>query len=120
MHKTPVQMSYVCPTRLTRMPLPLGLPTSLFRILLRITWEPYPRTTLHSNVLSFGTSYNVTFGSSSSTAPRLKRVLTAYRAALKTSDAPSAAICAKTTEAISSYEHYPFHVRMAHSTVIHL
>jgi hypothetical protein len=47
-------------------------------------------------------------------------VLTAYRAALKTSDAPSAATCAKTTEATSSYEHYPFHVRIALSTVIHL
>ena len=43
----------------------------------------------------------------SSTAPLLKRVLTAYRAALKTSGAPSAATCAKTTEEVSLSVHFP-------------
>ena len=112
MHKTPVQMFYVCPTHLTTMKCPLGLPTSLFRIVLRIMQDRYGPTQLHSNVLFFGTSYNVTFNSNSSTAPLHKRVRTAYLAASKTSDAPSVATCAKTTEAVSSYEHYPFHVRM--------
>jgi hypothetical protein len=55
-------------------------------------------------VRSFGMSYakilaypSLRF--TSSTAPLHKRVLTAYLAALKTSDAPSVATCAKTTEA---------------------
>ncbi len=41
MHKTEVQMFYVCPTRLTTTKLPLGLPTSLFRIVLRIMQEAF-------------------------------------------------------------------------------
>ncbi len=107
MHKTAPRMCYACPTRLMTIPLSPGLPTSLFRILLRITQGKYAPTTLHSNVLSSGTSYSVTFNSSSSTAPLLKRVLTAYRAALKMSDAPSAATCAKTTEVANLSVHFP-------------
>jgi len=54
----------------------------------------------------------------SSIAPLHKRVLTAYRAALKTSDAPSAATCAKTTEESNSYEHYLYPALMDHLITI--
>ena len=118
MHKTPVQMYFVCPTRLTTMTLSPGHPTSLFRIVLKIMQGGYMPTTLHSNVLFFGTSYSVTFNSSSSTAPRHKRVLTAYLAALKTSDAPSPATCAKTTEEINLSERYRSPAQMGLSTLI--
>ena len=107
MYKTEVRMFYVCPMRLTTMTLPLGLPTSLFRIVLRIMQDRYGPTTLHSNVLFPGTSYNVTSNSNSSTAPPRRRVLTAYLAASKTSDEPSVASCEKTTEEASLSAHFP-------------
>ena len=71
-------------------------------------------------VRSFGTSYAKILAYpglrlSSSIAPLHKRVRTAYRVALKMSDAPSVATCAKTTEEASSSEHYLFHVAMARS-----
>ena len=63
-------------------------------------------------VRSFGMSYakilayqSLRF--TSSTAPRHKRVLTAYLAALKTSDALSAAKCEKTTEEASLSDYFP-------------
>jgi len=63
----------------------------------------------------FGMSYSVTFSSNSSTAPLRRRVLTAYREALKTSDELSVARCEKTTEVRSLYEHYRSHALMVRS-----
>ncbi len=47
-----------------------------------------------------------------SIAPLHKRVLTAYLAALKTSDARSPAACAKTTEETNLFDCFPSHVAM--------
>jgi len=63
-------------------------------------------------VRSFGTSYAKILAYQSlrftnSTAPLRKRVLIAYLAALKTSDAPSAVSCAKTTEEASLSDFFP-------------
>jgi len=69
-------------------------------------------------VRSFGMSYAKILAYQSlrlnnSIAPLHKRVRTAYLAALKTSDAPSQASCAKTTEAVNSFEHFLSHAVMA-------
>jgi hypothetical protein len=112
MRKTDPPTYFVCPTHLTMMRLLRGGPLILFRNPCALTPGQSMRITQPSSGSYSGMSYSVTFNSSNSSAPLLKRVLTAYRAALKTSVAPSAATCAKTTEATSSYEHYPFHVRM--------
>ncbi len=117
MHKTAPPMYFACPTRLMTIPLLRGGPLIHFRNPCAITPGKSGRTMLPSSGSYSGTSYSVTFNSSSSTAPLLKRVLTAYRAALKMSDAPSAATCAKTTEDRNLFEHYPFHVRMDRLTI---
>jgi hypothetical protein len=64
-------------------------------------------------VRSFGTSYAKILAYpglrlSSSTAPLLKRVLTAYRAALKTSDAPLAVLCEKIIEDRNLLDFYQY------------
>ena len=107
MHKTEPPMFFVCPTHLTTTRLLRGGPLIHFRNPCAITPGKSGRTMLPSSGSYSGTSYSVTFNSSSSTAPLLKRVLTAYRAALKMSDAPSAATCAKTTEEASLSAHFP-------------
>ncbi len=106
MHKTPAPMYFVCPTRLMTIPLLRGGPLIHFRNPCAITPGKSERITLPSSGSYSGMSYNVTFNSSSSTAPLLKRVLTAYRAALKMSDAPSAATCGKIIEVPNSLEPY--------------
>ncbi len=63
-------------------------------------------------VRSFGMSYAKILAYRSlrlnnSTAPLHKRVRTAYLAASKTSDEPSAAICEKTTEEASLSDYFP-------------
>lgn len=63
-------------------------------------------------VRSFGTSYAKILAYQSlrlnnSIAPLHKRVRTAYLAALKTSDAPSAVLCAKTIEEVNSFGYFP-------------
>ena len=70
-------------------------------------------------VRSFGMSYakilaypSLRF--TSSIAQRHKRVLTACLDLSKTSDAPSPATCAKTTEEANSYEHYLYPALMDH------
>jgi len=68
-------------------------------------------------VRSFGTSYAKILAYQSlrftnSTAPLHKRVLTAYLAALKTSDERLAAKCEKTIEEINLFDYFPSHVAM--------
>ena len=117
MHKTPVQMYFVCPTRLTTMTLSPGRQINLFPRVCGITPDSSTRTMPPSSASSFGTSYSVTFNSNSSTAPLHKRVLTAYLAALKTSDAPLAASCAKTTEEASLSDFFPSLAQMDRLTI---
>jgi hypothetical protein len=66
---------------------------------------------------SSGTSYSVTFNSSSSTAPLRKRVLTAYLAALKTSDERLAAKCEKTIVEASLSDFFPSLAQMDRLTI---
>jgi hypothetical protein len=84
-----------------------GGPLIHFRNPCAITPDPSTRITPPLSGSSFGTSYSVTFNSSSSSAPLHKRVLTAYLAALKTSDAPSQAACEKTTVEASLSDYFP-------------
>ena len=107
MRKTDPPTYFVCPTRLTTMRLLRGGPLIHFRNPYALTPDRSTLTTRHLSGSSSGTSYTVTFNSSSSSAPLLKRVLTAYRAALKTSVAPSAVTCAKTTEEASLSDYFP-------------
>ncbi len=115
MRKTEPPMYFACPTRLTTTRLLPGLPTCHFPMLFASTRGRYALTMRRSSDSYSGTFYSVTFNSSSSTAPLLKRVLTAYRAALKMSDAPSAATCARIIEDRNLLDFYQYLVLTAPS-----
>jgi hypothetical protein len=71
----------------------------------------------HLSALFSGMSYKLTLTSNSSTAPLRKRVLTAYLAALKTSDEQYQASCEKIIEVRNLLEHSLYRVRTAHLTM---
>ena len=75
MRKTLQPMYFVCPTRLTTMTLVRGGPLIHFRNPCAITPAPSTHIMPRLSASSSGTSYSVTFNSSSSSAPLHKRVL---------------------------------------------
>ena len=107
MHKTPVQMYFVCHTPLMMVKFTPGLQTNNSLMTCGNTQGAYTRTMPLLSALFSGTYCKLTLNSNSSTAPLRKRVLTAYLAASKTSAAHLAAICEKTTEEISLSAHFP-------------
>jgi hypothetical protein len=94
-----------------------GLPINRSLTLYASIPGKYTRTMLPFSGSSFGTSYSVTFNSNSSSAPLHKRVLTAYLAALKTSDALSAAKCEKTIVEASLSDFFPSLAQMDRLTI---
>ena len=117
MPKTEPPMYFACPTRLTTMRLLRGGPLIHFRNPCAITPDPSTRITPPLSGSSFGTSYSVTFNSSSSSAPLHKRVLTAYLAALKTSVEQSAVKCEKVTEENNLSALFPSLAQMERLTI---
>ena len=117
MHKTEPPMYFACPTHLTTNLLLRGGPLTRFRNQYALIPDASTRTTQRLSASYFGTSYSVTFGSSSSSAPLHKRVLTAYLAALKTSDERLAAKCEKTIVEASLSDFFPSLAQMDRLTI---
>ena len=117
MRKTLQQMYFVCPTRLTTMRLSPGLPINGSPNWYVSTQGKYAPITPRLSGLSSGTFYRLTFDSSSSSAPLHKRVLTAYLAALKTSDERLAAKCEKTIVEASLSDFFPSLAQMDRLTI---
>ncbi len=101
MHKTEARMYFACPTRLTTMKLLRGGPINHFQNPFALTPDRSERITQPSSGSYSGMSYSVTFNSSSSTAPLLKRVLIASPGLSKTSEELLAAKCGKIIEVAS-------------------